>query len=83
MKPEIASIGTITDKTDGVAGQYAGVYDVTFSPTIAGKTFAIKLMLNGLDVDNTGEYRGEPLIVLPAPATSAANTNYTILSETD
>jgi hypothetical protein len=80
--PVVAASGTIVDKPSD-ATDYSGVYDVTFSPTIAGRTFAIKLTLNGLDVDNTAEYRNEPLVVEPAPLTSASHTNYTILTAPD
>jgi len=59
------------------------VYEVTFPPTISGKTFKIKLTLNGLDVDSTAEYRSLPLVVEPAPLTSANHTNYTILAAPD
>lgn len=58
LAPVVSSTGTIADKVDGTLNQYIGVLDVTFSPIIAGRTFAIKLVLNGLDVDSTADYRG-------------------------
>jgi hypothetical protein len=45
--------GTIVD-TPGTG--YQGVFDVSFTPTESGY-FHIKLLINGLDVDNTAAYR--------------------------
>jgi len=72
--------GTIADKTGGPP-DYTGVFTVSFSPTLAGDNFKIVLRLNGLDVDATAEYRTKPLVILPAPVTSAPNCNYTILTQ--
>jgi hypothetical protein len=45
--------GTIVDTpTSGSQG----VFDVTFTPTESGY-FHIKLLINGLDVDSTADYR--------------------------
>jgi archaellum component FlaF (FlaF/FlaG flagellin family) len=68
--------GTIID-TPGAPG----VFTYSFSPTLAGTDFRIRLQLNGLDVDATSRYRTDPLVVKPAPTTSALTTNYSILAE--
>jgi len=75
--------GTITDKTavPPDATDFTGVFEVSFSPELAGTTFRILLRLNGLDVDSTAEYRTRPLVVYPAPTPSALPSNYTILPE--
>lgn len=72
--------GSIADKSGGPP-DYSGVFEVSFSPTFAGSTFRILLRLNGLDVDAAAAYRAQPLVVLPAPSSSAATCNYTILAE--
>ena len=73
----VASEGTIEDKAGG--DEYRGVYEVAFTPTLAGTAFKILLSLNGLDVDATADYRSKPLVVLPAETTSAIHSNYSIL----
>ena len=70
-----------TGATPVAPGTFIGVFDVTFTPTLAGTSFKILLGLNGLDVDSTAAYRAKPLVVLPAPLTSAPHSNYTILTE--
>jgi len=72
--------GAFSDTT-GATPAAPGVFYVTFTPTLAGTSFKILLSLNGLDVDTTAAYRAKPLVVLPAPLTSAPHSNYTILTE--
>jgi hypothetical protein len=74
-------VGTFTDKASSGAADYTGVYDVTFTPTLAGTSFQILMRFNGLEVDSTADYRSNPLVVLPAVTPSAAHCNYTILPQ--
>jgi hypothetical protein len=66
--------GTIIDLASNT-----GVYEVSFSPTLAGTSFRILMKLNGLEIDASAEYRTNTLVVVPALNPSAANCNYTIL----
>ncbi len=78
----VIATGTLADRRSGISADDAGVFEVAFSPTLAGTSFKVLLSINGLEVDVTADYRSKPLVVLPAPITSAAHSNYTILAET-
>ena len=79
----LVKAGTFTDMAgvDSSDDSKKGVFIVTFTPTLAGTSFKIRLSLNGLDVDATAAYRSKPLVVLPATTTSAVHSNYTILTQ--
>jgi hypothetical protein len=78
----VSSIGTIADLPTSTTDN-SGAYLMTFTPTIAGTNFKILMTLNGLDVDNTADYRSLPLVVLPAITTDALTTNYSVLAYTN
>ena len=74
--------GTIGDE-DVADPSRNGIFSVSFSPTIAADDLKLQLFLNGMAVDAQAVYHTSVLQVVPAPATSAATSNYTILASED